>query len=340
MSDTFLLENRVHAQEDETWQSSREGVPTCPLTGDQHIQVLEDIPTSLLVDCYQRDLGIDTAPEFPGVERLQLCRSLNSQVLFFHPTVTGSSDFYEQLQNCDWYYPTDKYEYQRAANWIKPGDRVLDIGCGAAHFATYIPDACYHGLEPHVPPGFHARHAGPHILSENMTRHAMTNSQTYDVVCAFQVLEHMGDPQSFLIAALACLKPDGLLIIAVPNAESYITRIPNFVLNAPPHHMTWWNPNALCHLADYFKLSILDLAYAPVEAWETRLYWMHRISSMFSLHANSYFTASPSRRLFNMAAYLVAGSIPNSCKPSIQAQGASVILIAKKTKDHTPSAIH
>ena len=137
MSDTFLLENRVRKQECEKIQGSLDGDPTCPLTGGQHIQVLENIPTSLLVDCYQRDLGIDTASDFWGVERLQFCRSLDSQVLFFHPTVTGSSNFYEQLRNFDWYYPADKYEYQLAANWVKSGDRVLDIGCGAAQFATY-----------------------------------------------------------------------------------------------------------------------------------------------------------------------------------------------------------
>ena len=107
MNDAFLLENRVREQECEQMQGTREGGPTCPLTGGQHIQVLEDIPTSLLVDCYQRDLAIDVASEFLGVERLQLCRSLDSQVLFFHPTVTGSSNFYEQLQNFDWYYPAD-----------------------------------------------------------------------------------------------------------------------------------------------------------------------------------------------------------------------------------------
>ena len=335
MSDTFLLENRVRAQDSKTVQGRCEEGPTCPLTGDQHIQVLEEIPTSLLIECYQRDLDIDVASEFLKIERLQLCRSLNSQVIFFHPTVPGSLEFHEHLQKFDWYYPADKYEYQRAAKWVKPGDRVLDIGCGAAHFATHLPEASYHGLEPYFLPGFHAMHAEPHIFSENVTRHATTNSQSYDVVCAFQVLEHMRDPQSFISAALACLKSEGLLIIGVPNAESYITRIPNFVLNAPPHHITWWSPKSLCYLADYFNLSILELAHAPVETWETRLYWMERILGLFTLPTNSYFTTSTSRRIFNMAAYMVAGAISNYFKPPLQAQGASVVMIAKKTAGNT-----
>ena len=206
----------------------------------------------------------------------------------------------------------------------------MEIGCGAGQFAITIPDASYTGLEPNFVSEAHSKDMGTRILSEEVIWHAMTYSQTYDVVCAFQVLEHIGDPETFLTAALACLKPDGLLILGVPSAESYITRIPNFVLNAPPHHITWWNNEALCHLADQFQLSILELAYAPVEPWETRLYWMQRISGLFSLQASSHFTESTSRRLLNMAAYMVAGYIHTRAKPPLEAQGASVVMIARK----------
>ena len=330
MSDTALLENRERDQACEAGGGTLEGGPTCPLTGGQHVQVLEEFPSSLLVDGYQRDLGIDVASEFLGVTRLQLCRSLDSQVLFFHPTVTGSSKFYEQLQNFDWYYPAEKYEYQRAANWVKSGDRVLDIGCGAAHFATYIPDASYHGLEPTHSPGAKPMHTGSHILSEQVTRHALTQSQTYDVVCAFQVLEHIGDPQSFLTAALACLKPHGLLIIGVPSAESYITRIPNFVLNAPPHHVTWWTNEALSNLADQFQLSILELTHATVESWETRLYWMQRLTQLFSPFTDSHFSESNHIRGANIAAYSGAGVLQHLAKLPSTAQGATVVMVARK----------
>lgn len=330
MSDTLLLEHQVRGHEFPEVQGTHDGGPACPLTGSQHIQVLEEVPTSLLVDCYHQNLGINVASEFRGVERLQLCRCLDSHVIFFYPAVTGSSKFYERLQNFDWYYPAAKFEYQRAATWIKTGDRVLDIGCGAAQFANYIPDASYHGLEPHCVSGGHSIPMETKILSEKVSWHAITYSQTYDVVCAFQVLEHIGDPRTFLAAALACLKPDGLLILGVPSAESYITRIPNFVLNAPPHHITWWTNEALCHLADQFQLSILDLAHAPVESWETRLYWMQRITSMFSLHTSSHFTPSRNPRLINLAAYMVAGYLQRHVKPPVDAQGSSMVMIAKK----------
>ena len=47
----------------------------------------------------------------------------------------------------------------------------------------------------------------------------------------------------------------------VPSRDSAITEIPNFVLNAPPHHLSWWNEDALRVLADR-----LDLLTEAIEA--------------------------------------------------------------------------
>ena len=306
--------------------------PIGPLTGSRDIEVLEEFPTSLLIECYQRDLGINIASEFKGVTKLQLCHCLTSDLTFFHPCITGSPEFYRQLQSFDWYYPEAKFEYERASPWIQPGHHILDIGCGGAQFARKIPLVSYTGLEPNNLSTKSDALAGIRILSETIADHARSYAQTYDVVCAFQVLEHVAKPKDFLIDALTCLKPDGILILGVPSAESYVTRIANFTLNAPPHHVTWWTDQALRHLADQFHLSILDLAHAPVEPWETRLYWMQRISRGLMPQSTAHFTESIRRRLLNIVAYVAAGLMPSIVKPPASAQGSSVVMAARKVK--------
>ena len=302
----------------------------CPLTGSPNTTLLETFPTSLLIECYQRDFGLDVTSEFQGVKSLQLWRCLDSDLIFFQPTITGSTEFYRQIQNFDWYFPEVKFEYDHAATWIKPDYHVLDIGSGAGQFVKTIPVTSYTGLDPNYLPNHDKIHMNTRILRKSLAEHAMTNIQTYDVVCGFQVLEHVANPQAFIKAALKCLKPGGLLILGVPSAESYVTQIANFILNAPPHHVTWWTDQSLRNLAQHFQLSVLNLVHAPVESWETRLYWMQRMAEMFCPKQTTHFTESPYRRLSNIAAYVGAGLIMPFATPPASAQGSSVIMVAQK----------
>ena len=310
------------------------GKAICPLTGSPNTKLLETFPTSLLIESYQRDLGLDVTSEFQGVQNLQLWQCLDSALMFFYPTMTGSEAFYSQLQHFDWYFPKTKFEYAHAATWIRPDHHVLDIGCGNGQFRQKIHPAFYTGLDPYDLARDNKEHIDTNILRESIAEHAIQHPQMYDAVCAFQVLEHIATPREFLAAALECLKPDGLLILGVPSAESYVTNIPNFVLNAPPHHVTWWTDKSLHTLATEFQLAVLDFTHAPVELWETRLYWMQRLAKIVLPDKEPHFTTLLSRRLYNIAAYLGAGIISQLAKPPTSAQGSTVIMVAQK-KEHS-----
>ena len=134
----------------------------------------------------------------------------------------------------------------------------------------YIPDNPYQGLE--TPDADKSKN--PAIAYEALADHAQHNPEHYDVVCAFQVLEHVTDPVAFINTAKACLKPGGLLIIGLPNYDSYLQHLVNFTLNAPPHHISWWQTETLRELGRQCHLNTLDIDKAPLEHWESRLYWM------------------------------------------------------------------
>jgi len=136
-----------------------------------------------------------------------------------------------------------------------------------------LPHAKYCGLDPYAPPT-----APSQILRETLTDHARSNAAKYDVVSAFQVIEHIPDPLGFATALVQLLRPGGLLILCAPLHPSRLTEIPNFVLNLPPHHLTWWNTKAFAALAGALNLEPIDITELPPSPHAAIVDWMHRLS--------------------------------------------------------------
>ena len=63
------------------------------------------------------------------------------------PGIVGDEKFYNALQKFQWYYQEEKSEFKFAKEFIKPNDKVLDIGCGKGAFAKLITCKEYVGLD-------------------------------------------------------------------------------------------------------------------------------------------------------------------------------------------------
>lgn len=308
--------------------------PRCPLTGDAAVDVLDTLEPQYFIDIFRQDLKIDVAADFAGIETIRLCRARQSGLLFFTPPPVGSEALYRALRAFDWYDPQDKREYALAAGHIPPGARVLDVGAGAGAFAGYLTDADYTGLEPDRAAAETAQHAGLRVRSETLAEHVTGHGPAYDAICAFQVLEHVAAPGDFVAQALRALKPGGLLIIGVPAYDSYLGHLTDFVLDLPPHHVSWWPDEALATLASHFGLETLAIEATPVEPWESRLYWMARMAGGFGDGATRPASDAVARlrqgRARKVAAYLLAGLADRFRRPPPTARGATSVLSARK----------
>ena len=69
----------------------------------------------------------------------------------------------------------------------------------------------------------------------------------YDTITAFDVLEHVLDPLSFLRSMHRLLHPDGTFAIAVPNQRSWYRRLMGrrWFYYIPEEHMFYYNPECL-----------------------------------------------------------------------------------------------
>ncbi len=230
---------------------------SCPLCGQTESLLVDEIDGNLLGRAYRRRLGVELAGTAGLRIRLLECR--HCTLRYYDPAPAGGEGLYEQLGVVPWYYLREKEEYRIAAGYIGQGDSVLEIGAGEGAFATLIDSRDYLGLELNAAAAQRARERGIDVRKGSVEDHARNAGRQHDRVCFFQVLEHIPELRSFLSACVACLKPGGLLILSVPNEDSFLGVEANNVLNMPPHHVTRWKESALAKLGELHGLEVVRI---------------------------------------------------------------------------------
>jgi SAM-dependent methyltransferase len=253
-------------------------VPLCPVTGQAAARHVQWVSTRLLVDLWRITFGADVRDSLAGADRIGLWESPTG-LYFFDPPREGDRRFYAQFYGRlkRWRLYSDRTareEFRIASRRIFPAARVLDVGCGDANFRQFVPQASYVGLDPNALAGA----AIEGVRNETLDAHLVANAGSYDAVCCFQVLEHVRDPRVLFAGIVQAAKPGGLIFIGVPQVPSAMTRIPNFLLNAPPHHLTWWTKRALAELAKSSGVMVESVEETAWEREEFWIYWIERCS--------------------------------------------------------------
>jgi SAM-dependent methyltransferase len=311
-------------------------IPPCPITGLPAARLIQWVSSNLLNGLWRASFGVDTTRQLGTGQRFGLWES-PCGLIFFDPMIVGDGSFYGELykdlgKDGPWSESaSNREDYRQAAAMIKPGDRVLDVGCGAAAFASYVPHAAYVGLDDNYSPAG----AKVDIRNESLAAHAAAHAEEYDAVCAFHVLEHVPNPAQFALHLQRALKPGGYFILAMPKFPSAINDIPNFVFNAPPHHLTWWSEQALRTLAEGAGLQVESIQGLPLSAPHRLGHWMGR--SAPRLTGNEYFRHALSWHgglLWSFVAGRLCAALFGTPR---HAKAIELLLIARKPPTTTPA---
>jgi len=185
----------------------------------------------------------------------------------FSSAKSGDAEFYGKLMRHMGYDCAEKPEFSEAILAIDPRDKVLDVGCGIGNFSLRCP-GLYRGIDTNPTAVEDAAKLGRNV-QYGMVQDEEPNS--YDVVTAFQVLEHVDDPNTFLRACISCLRPGGILIISTPNMGGVVGYTTNEILNYPPHHMTWWSHSSLQSLISDCDCELTSLWLEPLQPIQFRI---------------------------------------------------------------------
>lgn len=251
--------------------------PRCPLCRSFEVLAVGAVRRADLVDRY-RAIGVQIESELPAASTIDLRRCRQCDLEFFDPPAAGSSDLYRQLESFDWYYEAEKPEFSIALDLIPEGANVLEVGSGAGAFAARLPARCrYVGLELNASAAAKARSAGIDVRVESLDEHLATHASRYDVVCSFQVLEHVSDPRGFLSGCAHAAKSGGRILIGVPSADSFAGSLPDFILDMPPHHVTRWSDRCLRAAASQAGLEFVQLLPESLRSVHAPSFWAARL---------------------------------------------------------------
>jgi len=252
----------------------------CPFCNSTEIRLEKETPVGQISKSYKKILGVSVDRFFGQRQTISRYNCRRCGYGFYAPFDTqGDEKFYGELGQLPWYYMADKWEHLVSLDFIKKEDKVLEIGCGKGAFLQSLKNKGIfaEGIELNKNAIEQIRSRGLTVYEQTIQDFSNSKKEYYDVVCSYQVLEHIVDPESFLSSSLSTLKSGGLLIIAVPNNESFIEEDKFPILNMPPHHFGLYSEKTLRHLEKILPIKTLKIFLEPLPKYHFRYYYYTRV---------------------------------------------------------------
>lgn len=143
------------------------------------------------------------------------------------------------LQHRDWFHryfldfifnPRENSRHAVALRLLKPGERLLDIGCWDGQFLDQIEESGLfqklYGIDmlPEAIAKIRSKGYEGEVVDLNTETFPFPDNY-FDTVTFLAVLEHVFDPYGAIREIRRILRPNGILIVDVPNVGSFSNRM-------------------------------------------------------------------------------------------------------------------
>jgi SAM-dependent methyltransferase len=214
------------------------------------------------------------------------------------------------------------------------GNKLLDVGCSAGFFLKIAKDEGYEvfGIEVSEETGNYAQQKyGLDVFIGTLTDAGFPDKR-FDVITLWDVIEHVHDPNLFLLEVKRILKDDGILAIQSPNMDSQMASFSK-------DKWCWWTvPDHLFHFNPYTLSRLMEMSGFHIEmiyTWEPSRDLMMSLLSKYIY--GEKFKFGTYNKLANKIVYLVSMIawpilIPFQKKQWKQMKGGLVVAYARVIK--------
>lgn len=187
----------------------------CPGCGSESIRVIGPIPDNRMFA--GREVG--SAPA-----KLATCRRCHLGFRLPQPRREDLAAMYEAGSDTAWSEDGEpqRRDWDLAAGWVSRvgASSVLDVGCFDGGFLRQLPDSIAKaGVEIHPAAAQRAAEAGVRIVAADLHDLAVVNER-FDLVSAFDVIEHVHNPSEFLESLSNAVRPGGHVVFATGNLDA------------------------------------------------------------------------------------------------------------------------
>jgi 2-polyprenyl-3-methyl-5-hydroxy-6-metoxy-1,4-benzoquinol methylase len=220
-----------------------------------------------------------------SADTLEILRCSGCGFGFSSPFVAGTGRVYNLIGDGDQHYPGERFEFTETLKVLRECGGVrslLEIGAGSGAFLRKVIDA---SLAEAITATEYDDSAVARlrklpditVFQADLQTLALQAPAQHNVICMFQVLEHMDRLESVFAALRRLASDECELYIAVPNSDrtAMQERLTGF-MDMPPVHIGRWTDKALEIIAGRHGFEVverrLDPRSALTELWDMAKY--------------------------------------------------------------------
>lgn len=109
---------------------------------------------------------------------------------------------------------------------FKKKGKLLDIGCGIGTFLEETKRVGFDvvGIDVMDFAVNYCRQQNLNVFKGTLENNRLPDA-SFDIITAFELLEHLWEPKAFLVEAKRLLRPNGILMVSVPNRKDIAARL-------------------------------------------------------------------------------------------------------------------